>query len=46
MSVKIRRLLIIYTAAALLALSGYAYAAARQLEADPPHGGLRVRAGL
>ena len=32
MSVKIRRLLIIYTAAALLALSGYAFAAARQLE--------------
>ena len=32
MSVKIRRLLIIYTAAALLALSGYACAAARQLE--------------
>ena len=32
MSLKFRRLLVIYTAAALVALSGYAYAAARQLD--------------
>ena len=32
MSIKLKRLLVIYTAAALLALSGYACAAARQLE--------------
>ena len=32
MSIKIKRLLVIYTAAALVALSGYSYAAARQLK--------------
>ena len=32
MSIKLRRLLIIYSLAALLALSGYSYAAAKQLE--------------
>ena len=32
MSIKLKRLLVIYTAAALMALSGYSYAAARQLK--------------
>jgi hypothetical protein len=32
MSIKLKRLLIIYSLAALLALSGYSYAAAKQLE--------------
>ena len=31
MSIKLKRLLVIYTAAALIALSGYAYAASGQL---------------
>ena len=39
MSVTLKRLLVIYTAAALLALSGYSYAAARQL------GRVRLTAG-
>ena len=32
MSIKLKRLMVVYTAAALIALSGYSYAAARQLQ--------------